>query len=583
MLKFNIKQYFNTIVQKLSLSFKRFPIPITMAIATVITLIMQNHDFPSGSVPWDTYRRLAMTFALGIPLFLVVQVLFERIKAYKVSTKLIIEAAGIAFLALYYLFFIKDMTMVSTTRYIAITLSFYFTFAFIPYFIKRRGFEVYIIKLITDFFITYLYAVILFLGLAAILFTIETLFSIDVASELYLDIWLIVAGIFAPSYFLSTLPLSNQDMSKENYSKVIKVLLLYIIMPLLVVYTVILYVYFGRIILTREWPEIRISHLVLWYGLISTFVVFLVYPIRENNKWARAFTSNLPRAILPLIMMMLIALGIRINAYGVTENRHFVLMAALWVFGNMTYLAIKRSPKTIVLFISIAIIFIVSVIGPINAYTISKYSQNSRFEMLLKENNLLANEELQNAPTDLSEEVKKELSSIVLYFDHNHRIGDLKYVPEDMNLKELEEKLDFEIRDYYWDFPRKYNSYSLENSIDLYEIGDYDYFIDFSFYNRSSRPYEGNIEISYDEDGKELRIIKEGKLLYSKDLEEIALAIHEKSNGEYNQSKETMTFIDESQQIKVQLITKNMGLSANSNGDTLNLDFMEFYLFVKIK
>jgi len=53
--------------------------------------------------------------------------------------------------------------------------------------------------------------------------------------------------------------------------------------------------------------------------------------------------------ILPLLAMMFIAMGIRINAYGITENRYFVLAAGLWVTGSMLYLIISKEPRNVYL------------------------------------------------------------------------------------------------------------------------------------------------------------------------------------------------------------------------------------------
>lgn len=584
--KLNIKGFLQVLLDKLSSSFKRFPVPLSMAIASVVLLIMQNHDMLLQYISRDTYQRLAMVAAMGIPLFLSISVFFERLgNSRGKRLKLGIEATALALLALYYLFLLKDMAMVPVTRYVAISIALYFTFAFMPYVFSRGHFEKYVLKLITSFFITYLYAVILFLGLAAILLTIDLLFSININYRLYLDIWLIVAGIFAPAYFLSALPTHNHSVAEEEYSKVFKVLLLYIVMPLLVVYTIILYVYFGKIIITGEWPQIMISNLVLWYGLISSFVVFLAYPLRDSNKWAKTFTSQLPRIILPLLIMMFIALGIRLNAYGITERRYFVLMAGLLVFGNMLYLGIKRNPKTIVLFISITAVFVISVAAPINAYSVSRYSQNKRFEKLLIDNQMLVNGNIAPAKDQLSEDVKKEISSIVLYFENNHSIDKLRYVPKDINLKDLGEQLGFDVRDYYyWHSPKTYYSYSLENRGDLIEIGDYDYFVDYIFYAyRKDIHQSSGIGVAYDEKTQSFNISLEGQLIYSKNLEEIALSIKSKGGNEYNQSRENMTYIDENQQVEVKFIVKHISLSENKDNKKITLDSMEFYCFVKVK
>ena len=50
-----------------------------------------------------------------------------------------------------------------------------------------------------------------------------------------------------------------------------------------------------------------------------------------------------PKAILPLIVMMFISIGIRINAYGLTENRYYVVALGIWAFLVMIYFAFGKN------------------------------------------------------------------------------------------------------------------------------------------------------------------------------------------------------------------------------------------------
>ncbi|MGI6486515.1 MAG: DUF4153 domain-containing protein [Tepidanaerobacteraceae bacterium] len=163
-----------------------------------------------------------------------------------------IAAAG---LTLYFLFYLHDLKTATMIRYIAFSIAFYLTFSFIPYFYKRENYELYVITLLSRFFVTYIYSMVLYAGLAAILFTIDRLFSIKVSHKFYLDCLIIVGGIFAPAFFLADIPQIGEDMKPENYSKVLKVLILYIVMPILVIYTIILYAFFAKILITLEWPS----------------------------------------------------------------------------------------------------------------------------------------------------------------------------------------------------------------------------------------------------------------------------------------------------------------------------------------
>ena len=111
--------------------------------------------------------------------------------------------------------------------------------------------------------------------------------------------------------------------------------------------------------------------------------------------------------------MMFVSLGIRINVYGVTENRYYVLIAGLWVTGCMIYYILNKRPKNIVVTISLAIISVMAVIGPWSGYSVSKFSQNMRFESILKANNMISDKNIIKPSLDVS---KADIRILVLYY-----------------------------------------------------------------------------------------------------------------------------------------------------------------------
>ncbi len=219
------------------------------------------------------------------------------------------------------------------------------------------------------------------------------------------------------------------------------VLVLYIIMPLISVYTIILYIYFGKIIITRQWPEGLVSHLVLWYSAISAAVLFFITPLLNEKAWPRRYMKYFPKAILPLIVMMFISIGIRINAYGVTENRYFVVALGIWVFLVMIYFSTTKKLRNIVLPISLAVITIISVFGPFSSYSVSKYSQNKRLNKIFVKNNMIKDNKVIKASAKVTDEDARQITSILNYFERNHSLRDIKELPEDFKTADMEKVL----------------------------------------------------------------------------------------------------------------------------------------------
>jgi len=561
-----------TLILKLLSSLKRFPEAILLAAATISILIFMNHlDIYSKKEMEELLKRISMVLALGVPLFLCIKVFFERVPSLRKSIKTSIYVVTTGGLLLYYFFLLQDLNMVSITRYIAFSISFYFVFAFIPYFYRKENYELYVIKLFTSFIITYLYSLILYLGLAAMLFTIDKLFSVNIPEKLYFDIWLIVAGVFAPAFFLSDIPEYGKKFHVESYPKVLRVLLLYIVMPLLVAYSTILYAYFAKIIVTTQWPGGMVSNLVLWYSIISALVIFFVYPLRSTNQWTRIFVSFFPKLILPLLVMMFISMGIRINAYGITENRYFVVLAGLWVTGCMIYFIFVKNARNIVLPVSIALISVLSVSGPWSCYSISKLSQNMRFEKILS---------ITEPSHDLLEKDKKEISGIISYFNEYHSLSDLKHLPEDFKIDQIENVFGFQL---YRHGRNMHFSHNVVEDKAFIDVNDYDYFIDFSAYQPANlQNPEGSVHISYTPQSKELKILMQGEVIYSRNVADLAIKLHNENKGENTLKMSEMTLPDQNANVKVLYVFQHIHGSEDKSTGKVNVDSVEFYLFVKL-
>ncbi|HHW29528.1 MAG TPA: DUF4153 domain-containing protein [Syntrophomonadaceae bacterium] len=564
---------------------KRFPITLLFSTAVAVMLITISELQPINNRDLqETLIRITMIFALGIPISLCLKLWWERKESRTVLESTGFIMAGGLILILYYFFLLNELSMVSITRYIGVNLAFYLGFLFIPYLPSKDHFEMYIIKLGTGLIITVVYTAVLFMGLAAILFTLDALLGVAVPEKLYSYTGIILGCVFAPAYFLAGIPLKDHSLKDENYLTVLKVLLLYIVIPLLTAYTAILYIYFIKIIVSWEWPSGLVSHLVLWYALIVTAVLFLITPLRDENKLANIFSKWMPISILPLLIMMFISMGIRINAYGVTENRYYVVVMGLWVFGIMVYYSLMNKPLNIVLPVSLAIFALISVLGPLSSYSISTFSQNNRLEAILLKNNMLVDGKIQAAPADISKEDRIEISGILAYFNSKHSLNYVKYLPEGFEMDDMDEVFGFPYEEPDLASPEDYFFFARnETEAGAVDIKEYDYMFDTGilYYDRTA---DQALKADFNEESGILRISQQGALLYEKDLNSFIKDLLEKHGGQKdNLPTEEMTLIDENEKIKVKISFKTIhGSRDAATGNTILRGF-EGYLFVKIK
>ncbi|NLZ38976.1 MAG: DUF4153 domain-containing protein [Firmicutes bacterium] len=562
-----------SVMKRLLQSLQRFPEPLALACIVVTILIINNH----AEQLEERNIRLAMIFALGIPLTLCLRLFMERKRVSKTAIAIAYLLTAI-FLLLYHHLLLPELHFVTLTRYFAYSTALYLLFMVIPYLGINEGFELYVIKLFTDFIITFFYSLVLYLGLAAIIGTINLLFSVGISSKLYFDLWLIVAGIFAPAYFLAAIPASGEMSKMEDYPKFLQILLLYIVMPLLTAYTAILYLYFLKIIVTRVWPAIMVSHLVLWYSLLSTVVIFFISPLKEENAWVGVFMKYFPKLILPILIMMFAAMGIRINAYGITEKRYLVLAGGLWTSGAMLYYALRRKAVNIRIMIAAALIACLVVSGPWSAYAVSIYSQNKQMKKLLTKNNMLEEGQIVPAKT-ISLQDKKGICSIISYFNSYHDLSDLEVLPPDFTLDKMTEIFGFDLT--CAESVNKFFSHRVEERQILLNVQNYDYLLssNVGLYDGMSFRQD-SLRISYQE--QTLQITRDGKNILELDVARIALQIHEANSGEDILPSEKMTFTDENEHLTIKLIFHSIDGTEDLATGNAQISWIDFSALLKV-
>ena len=151
------------------------------------------------------------------------------------------------------------------------------------------------------------------------------------------SIWYASAlGFVAPVSFLAFAPRSFTDpiTAREETDftmRAVAALVKFVLVPLLLVYTAILYAYAVKIALAWELPKGTLGSLVVGYLLVGAATLLLGYPSRESGGALRppvlALLGGL--AALPVVLLF-IAVGRRIADYGVTEQRYLMVLVGVW-------------------------------------------------------------------------------------------------------------------------------------------------------------------------------------------------------------------------------------------------------------
>jgi len=427
---------------------KRFPLAIACSSLTTILIIyfinLENYIDPAAQ---DDLAQAVMVSALGFPLFLIIRLIYERRDDIKPLQLISIRILTVILLFLAYFFLLPELTFLTLTRYIAISLALYLIFLLVPYFYKRGNFELYAVKVFYNLLIAGIYAAVLLAGILIIIFTLNQLLNLPATEYIYASVGLLILGFFTPTFFLNKIPQAYQEIKVDEYPDLLKKLVNFIVMPLLTIYTLILYIYFIQILFIWQWPEGLVAHLVLWYASLSFIIIFLISPFKSENKWVERFTYWLPKALIPLLLMMFVAIWIRINTYGVTENRYFVVVLGLWNIAMALYYILVKKKNNLILPMALAILMILAVTGPWSSYSISIYSQSNRFEDIVSKYEMINNNTLIETEKIIARDDQDEIEAILRYFDNYHQLEDLKYLPAEFEIADTEEFFGFTYND----------------------------------------------------------------------------------------------------------------------------------------
>lgn len=275
---------------------------------------------------------------------------------------------------------------------------------------------------------TIVFTTVLWGGLALAVVAVENLFNLHVSNRFWeqLATTIFILG----SSLIFTLFAKGGLVgltSPAPYPPILRFFVQYILIPLLVIYLLILYSYAAKIVLEWNLPKGWVSYLVLAYSALGVLSLLLLHPLNgETEKiWVRFFTRSFYMTLLPMLVLLFVAIGVRVADYGVTENRYYVLLLAVWLLGIAGYQLLRRQNEVKAIPVSLLAAGICSMLLPFgNVFTVSLNSQSNRLHRLLSQQAVLT----PAGQIDFGQEVKRsavnEISNLFYYLHsrNQHRI-----------------------------------------------------------------------------------------------------------------------------------------------------------------
>jgi hypothetical protein len=380
------------IVDEAQRSARRFPLVLLSgAISAVagILLIDTPGDDPS-------LVRVLAAATLGLPLNFALGVLAERRSPRSRGGYVAIVSIGVAIQLAFWYAFPRWTENMQLMRYVQLFAAAHLFVAIAPFIGYREpnAFWQYNRILFLRFIEGAIYTVVLWVGLCVAFLALDKLLGVPVATEGYARLWMVMTLVFNPWFFIAGVPGDFSALeSITEYPSGLRAFTQYVLVPIVVIYLAILTLYLAKVLVTREWPSGWIGYLVSGVAAVGILSWLLVHPLEERaeHAWVKTFTRGFYIALMPAVVMLWLAIWKRVDQYGITERRYFLIVLSVWLAGIAVYYTLSRSRSIKVIPATLCAVAVVSFAGPWGAYSVSRRSQSNRLEAVLLKNGLVDN------------------------------------------------------------------------------------------------------------------------------------------------------------------------------------------------
>ena len=582
-------------------AYRRYPLTMLLLILLTLTNTWNIIDEFSG------YEAIVHGLLLGIALTLVASHLNERFIQDRTKQLALFILSILLSIGYYFLLPPNDAYyFIAEVRTGVLVFTLLITFIWIPS-IKnaQESFYQYFLAAFKYAFTTILYALILTIGVQAILSTIDYLFF-NIDYDYFLHTSNIIWFIFATSYFLSLLPETNRyvetdriavkhDETIENnafeITKFLKILISYIVIPLIAIYTIILLVYIALNITGEFWTDNLLEPMLISY----TIILILVYLLASNieDPITNFFRKVFPKILIFIVIFQTMASLLKIREMGISYGRYYVILFGIFsLIAGLIFSFLPKERSGLIVPVLIAL-SLVSLTPPIDAFTVAEKSQKNLLTETLTENGMLEENTVSKAK-EISQKDKEKITSAVEYLEMHDYIEELAYLPKDFETYD-----DFE---QVFGFPMTYDESQVNDdnfyqyaSLDrsdgqVMDISEEDYFVELFIENYEEASPIETIQINPDyivqinnKNRYPIIVIEDeiGDSILEIDLENLfekAFAANPRADGMLNQ--EQMTLIVENEELVARVLAYELMQNESEEDEIISA---QVYLFIQLK
>ena len=246
----------------------------------------------------------------------------------------------------------------------------------------NRSFAAHALHVVTQLFFGLVIAGIITAALYAIFGSFFYIFGIKEPDNFYIYLWEFVWFFIAPQV-CCTLITQDEDEVNEP-ARVLQLILNFILSPAIIIYTVILYAYFIRIVLEWDLPKGGVAWLVMGFVTVAMAGRLMQYVLKQHYyDW---FYRNFTWIAIPPLILYWVGSIYRIRLYSFTESRFYLMIAGVLMTLFVLMLLWKRSRRfQLMALIFGAAIILFTYIPGISAKSIGLNCQKSRLHQMISQ------------------------------------------------------------------------------------------------------------------------------------------------------------------------------------------------------
>lgn len=378
--------------------FEVFSASIGCCAATALIELEQNDAIASG---WCIRIMMAANISLLLSLS---ATLFARGRNLSFRKKLALSALALLVSASFFFAFNPVKRESDNVRFFLVSFGLHLLVAFAAFSGRNQinAFWQFNKTIFLRILASVLYSGVLFAGLSAAIGAMNFLFNFDFEWDTFAIMAVWIFGMFQTLFFLAGIPESKHLQEDQSYPKGLKLFTQYVLIPLATVYVLILLSYELKILIQWNMPKGLVSSLILGYAVFGILSFLLIYPLRnhEDHKWIKTYSKSFFYLMIPLLVLLYLAIFARVEKYGITEGRYFLVSLAVWLSFVTLYFITSKRQNIVIIPLSLCIVTLLAVYGPLSAFNIAEQSQLRQLKGHLNKNKLLSGDKLR--PLDLN-------------------------------------------------------------------------------------------------------------------------------------------------------------------------------------